>query len=156
VEQVSWLDCTAVLERLGLELPREAQWEYGARADTTTVWWCGNEKASVATAGNLADSYAKNNGGSAWGAWEDWNDGNVSHARVGSYLPNAFGLHDVIGNVWEWCQDLYRAGSAGRVDRGGGFPDLAVVARSAYRLIVTPSNAAADLGLRPARALLAP
>jgi formylglycine-generating enzyme required for sulfatase activity len=156
VEQVSWLDCTAVLERLGLELPREAQWEYGARAGTTTAWWCGNEKAAIANAGNLADRYAKDNGGSGWGAWEDWNDGNLSHARVGSYLPNGFGLHDVIGNVWEWCQDLHGTGAANRVFRGGGFTNLAVNARSASRYNVTPSYAVVYLGLRPARALLAP
>ncbi len=156
VEQVSWTDCRSVLERLGLELPREAQWEYGARAGTTTVWWCGNDKAAIAAAGNLADRYAKDNGGSGWGAWEDWNDGNVIHARVGSYLPNAFGLHDVIGNVWEWCQGLYGSGSANRVSRGGGFPVLAVYARSAFRSHDTPSHAVDLLGLRPARALLAP
>jgi formylglycine-generating enzyme required for sulfatase activity len=165
VEQVSWNDCTAVLERMGLELPHEAQWEYGARAGTTTVWWCGNEMESIAKAGNLADCYAKEHGGSTWGVWEEWNDGNVSHARVGSYLANAFGLHDVIGNVWEWCQDLHApkrgerqvgAGSAGRVARGGGFFVLAVRARSAFRFAAAPSDADPNLGVRPARALLAP
>jgi formylglycine-generating enzyme required for sulfatase activity len=84
---------------------------------------------------------------------------------VGSYLANAFGLHDVIGNVWEWCQDLHApkrgerqvgAGSAGRVARGGGFFVLAVRARSAFRFAAAPSDADPNLGVRPARALLAP
>ena len=153
-EQVSWTDCTSVLQRVGLELPREAQWEYGARAGTTTVWWCGNDKAAIANAGNVADRHAKDHGGSGWGAWEDWNDGNHSHARVGSYQPNAFGLHDVIGNVWEWCQDLYGTGSPDRVYRGGGFIFLAGSARSADRRNGPPSLAADFLGLRPARALM--
>src|SRR5262245_3631931 len=154
VEQVSWFDCTAVLERLGLELPLEFQWEYGARGGTHTVWWCGNDRASIARAGNVADRFAKEHG-SGWGAWEEWDDGNTSHARVGSYLPNAFGLHDVIGNVWEWCQDLYDSGSANRVYRGGSFHDLAVRARSADRGLGAPAGAA-YLRLRPAWASRAP
>src|SRR5262249_25075170 len=59
VENVSWIDCTIVLSRLALELPTEAQWEYGARAGTSTPWWTGSEKTSLRGAGNLADAYSK-------------------------------------------------------------------------------------------------
>jgi len=152
VEQVSWDDCTAMLERLGLRLPREAQWEYGARAGTTTAWWCGNEVESIIGAGNLADRYARENGGD-WPNWEDWSDGNTSHARVGSFLPNAFGLHDVIGNVMEWCQDLYSLGTSDRVHRDGPFNQHHCAARSASRETLQPEYRDAGLGLRPARAI---
>jgi formylglycine-generating enzyme required for sulfatase activity len=168
VERVSWDDCTAVLGRLGLELPSEAQWEYGARAGTTSVWWTGNEKQGLADAGNVSDSHAKAHGGEAWGNHElDLDDGNTAHARVGTYRPNAFGLHEVIGNLWEWCrdgyqQDFYRQGpqtdpvsppegSSNRVNRGGGCTFAASYARSADRYYFSPSDADDSLGARPAR-----
>ncbi|MEQ1893527.1 MAG: SUMF1/EgtB/PvdO family nonheme iron enzyme, partial [Planctomycetota bacterium] len=166
VEQVSGATCMGAMNRLGLELPSEAQWEYGARGGTTTIWWCGAEKESILPAGNLADGYCRNHGGSTVGHWEQWDDGNTTHARVGSYLPSPFGLHDVIGNVWECCRDgydsgFYRrgpkqnpvadpAGSSVRVNRGGGFDNLAVFARSASRFTTAPELAPTDLGLRPA------
>jgi len=174
VEQVSWTTCTEVLARLGLELPSEAQWEYGARGGTTTVWWTGDEKETLQGAANLADRYAKAHGGSGWvGADDSLDDGNTVHARVGSYSANGFGLHDVIGNVWEWCRDGYDggsyrlssgrdpvapvAGSSNRVNRGGGFLDAVVRARLANRNVDTPEVAGNGLGLRPVRALrLAP
>mgnify|MGYP001401773931 CR=1 FL=1 len=172
VEQVSWWTCVEVLERLGLELPSEAQWEYGARAGAGTSWWSGNERESLAGAANLADRYAKEHGGEAWSVnhelWLD--DGNTVYAEVGRYRANAFGLHDVHGNVWEWCLDGYQesfyrqglrleldpvadpGGSSSRVYRGGGFSHAAVYARSATRPNATPSFAGRNLGLRPARA----
>ncbi len=151
VEQVSWNDCAILLERMGLELPAEAQWEYGARAGTTTPWCCGNEKESIRNAGNVADRHAKEHDGFAGKLWEDWDDGNTTHARVGSYQPNAFGLHDVIGNVWESCQDFYAPGSTDRSRRGGTFFFPAAVARSAARSYRSPDNPVYDLGLRPAK-----
>jgi sulfatase modifying factor 1 len=173
VEQVSWWDCVEVCERMGLSLPSEAQWEYGARSGTTSVWWTGDERESLRGAANLADRYARDNGaGSGW-VIEEWlDDGNTSHAPVTVYAPNAFGLHNVHGNVWEWCLDAYESGfygrtsrrdplnepsgSSGRVNRGGSFANAAVGARSAGRLDRTPEVAHANLGLRPARALRAP
>ena len=161
-----------LLGRLGLELPSEAQWEYGARGGTTTIWWTGDEMSALSEAGNVADAYAKRHGGGSWpGNEPDLDDGNTVHARVGSYAANAFGLHDVIGNPWEWCQDGYQGdfyrrsqgsrdpvsdpeASSERVNRGGSFNDAASLARSAYRSLNSPSSAVFTLGVRPARRIM--
>ncbi len=133
------------------------------------MWWTGNEKETLQGVANVADRYAKAHGGSGWvGADDSLDDGNTVHARVGSYPANGFGLHEVIGNVREWCQDgydsgFYRqssrqdpvapvAGSSLRVTRGGSFGNAASNARSAYRDNDTPSYAGFYLGCRPARA----
>jgi formylglycine-generating enzyme required for sulfatase activity len=90
VEQVTWVECPDVLRRLGLTLPTEAQWEYAARA------------------GNLADGWVKSRGGPLGWVYQDClEDRWVMHAPVGTFSPDGFGLHDVIGNVWEWCLDAY-------------------------------------------------
>jgi formylglycine-generating enzyme required for sulfatase activity len=168
VEQVSWEDCQGVMERLRLVLPTEAQWEHAARAGATTPWWTGTEKESLDGAANLADAYCKRNGGPAGWAYEEWlDDGFVVYGPVGSLRANAFGLHDVIGNVWEWCRDSYggydspvapgdgerQVSSRDRVFRGGGFYDPASFARSAIRFSNSPGDRYFILGLRPARVI---
>jgi len=168
VEQVSWEDCRRVMERLGLVLPTEAQWEYAARAGTTTPWWTGAEKESLEGSANLADAFCKKNGGPPSWPYEEWLDDRfVVHGPVGSLRANGFGLHDVQGNVWEWCRDGYgdhaapaapgdgerRAPSRNRVNRGGCFNTSAERARSAYRDNGVPGDRSADLGLRPARVI---
>ncbi|MHC4414145.1 MAG: bifunctional serine/threonine-protein kinase/formylglycine-generating enzyme family protein [Planctomycetota bacterium] len=170
VESVSWIDSVEVLGRFGLVLPTEAQWEYAARAGTSTVWWTGNDQESLRAAVNLADQSAARVGAD-WphiAEWPDLDDGYVEHAPVGTYRPNPFGLHDVHGNVWEYVRDNYgsyelpvRAGdgrrlaedSGKRVQRGGGFYESVFDAMSARRYDVTPSNWTFSSGLRPARAL---
>jgi len=171
VENVSWVDCQDVLARLGLVLPTEAQWEYAARAGTSTVWWTGNEKESIgaANAGNLADGWTKRKGGPPTWQYEEWlEDGWVVHAPVGTFTANGFGLHDTIGNVWEWCRDGhggYKSDVAAddglrkstdlrdRVTRGGGYIHTATLARSAVRDVSAPEFRDGDLGVRPARVI---
>ncbi|MBL8693988.1 MAG: SUMF1/EgtB/PvdO family nonheme iron enzyme [Planctomycetes bacterium] len=171
VEQVSWTTCRQLMERLGLALPSEAQWEHGARGWTSTPWSTGAERESLRGNVNLADQTA-HKAGAPWSAIHDWpdlTDGSVVHAAVGKYGANPFGLHDVHGNVWEWCLDGYDAGfyaknpgqdpvspwsgSASRVARGGSFNLSALYARSAYRAANTPGLQDTSIGLRPSRAL---
>jgi formylglycine-generating enzyme required for sulfatase activity len=101
--------------------------------------------------------------------WPDLDDGYGVHAPVGTFAANPFGLHDVVGNLWEWCLDGYDGdfyarsprldpvssweGARGHVLRGGSFGGAALVARSATRYDNTPGNAGSSLGVRPARAI---
>jgi len=174
VEQVDWMTCERVTRGLGLELPSEAQWEFGARGGTSSVWWTGSAKESLDDKVNLADqSYVEAGGPAAQAAWwPEFKDGFVVHAPVGRLAANDFGLHEVCGNVWEWCFDAYAAypeagdassatrdprmdgdGLAARVGRGGSFYDAATDARSAGRGNSTPTGRFNNLGVRPSRAL---
>ena len=168
VEQVSWEDCTETLQRLGLSLPTEAQWEKGCRAGTTSAWHSGDSVESLAGYANIADEGSAYAFAKGWSFEAGFKDGFDVHAPVGSFLPNAFGLHDMHGNVWEWCRDGYggydlsvRAGDGerqvigprDRVNRGGSFYDTAVNARSAARTTYTPEIRYYDLGARPTRGI---
>ncbi len=167
VEQVSWLDGANVMGYLNLKLPTEAQWEFAARAGTNTVFWTGNEVASLQDAANLADSFAKSHGGSgSWQYEKDLDDGFTVHAPVGSLKPNGFGIHDLHGNVFEWCRDEYGSyadikvkdgdgerlapGIRFRMWRGGCFAHSAVDARISQRSLITPDNRGNLRGIRPA------
>ncbi len=168
VEQVTWTQCVEVLTRLGLSLPSEAQWENGCRGGTDTAWWTGADRESLRGNANLADQSAAR-AGATWQDIEDWpdlDDGWAVHAAVGSFAENPFGLHEVHGNVWEWCRDGYgnysamkqrdpvtpTEGDRYRVSRGGCFFVAASSARSASRGSRTPEFQYDNLGLRPARA----
>ncbi len=169
VESVTWNDARTALHRYGLELLTEAQWEYATRAGTTTPWWSGATKEGLDQAENLADQFCRQTNGPTDWDYEPWDDGYHSHAPVGSFLPNAFGLFDMGGNVAEWCLDGYAAEaytllpetdpllahevSRFRSVRGSDFSHTSERARVSYRDLVRPDNRSRRLGLRPARAL---
>jgi formylglycine-generating enzyme required for sulfatase activity len=165
-EQVTWTASAALLARIGLGLPTEAQWEHGCRGSTSSVYWSGDDPSTLFDAGNVTDQHARGHGGGEWPFHEAWDDGQTSHAPVGSYRANELGLHDTHGNVWEWCRDVFGtgerfapgdgerqvSGARYRVLRGGSFVVAASDARSAFRDDLTPEAQITNLGLRPARA----
>jgi len=150
VTYVSWNDCQDFIKKLnaktngGYRLPTEAEWEYSCRAGTSTAYSYGDK---------LTRSDANIDGDST--------------KAVGSYKPNAFGLYDMHGNVFEWCNDCYANYPAGavidpkgpatgksRVMRGGSYYWTASIARSSSRNLIftpTPSNGNDLLGFRLAR-----
>ncbi len=170
VESVTWTECDAVLRRHGLVLPTEAQWERAARAGTTTPWSSGGGPESLDGRANLADRSFEHAGYSRR-ATDDaagFDDGFGLHAPVGSFAPNPFGLHDVHGNVLEWCRDLFAsyevaprrgdgerslADAPIRARRGGAADASPSGARSAHRSAGSPETRSQLLGVRPARAL---
>jgi formylglycine-generating enzyme required for sulfatase activity len=165
VEQVSWNSavefCRKLTEREqtagrlpdGYEygLPTEAQWEYACRAGTTTRFSFGDDPGY-----NEVGKYA----------WYSSNSGSTTHP-VGEKLENPWGLHDMHGNVWEWCLDWkgdYPGGNqidpvgsttgTVRVNRGGSWNFNARFSRSADRFRRDPSSTHYDLGFRPALVLV--
>ena len=97
-----------------LDLPTEAQWEYACRAGTTTALNSGKNLTATDTCPNLAEV------GRYYNDKSDGKGGYSQHTRVGSYLPNAWGLYDMHGNVEEWCLDWFSSyGTAAVTDPAG-------------------------------------
>jgi formylglycine-generating enzyme required for sulfatase activity len=164
VEQVSIEDCVPVLGRLGLALPTEVQWEWAARAGTTTPWWPGATIDDFLTNENLADIVLERTERSSRQHDPERNDGWTGTAPAGIYRANPWGLHDVIGNVSEWCRDrvaVYQVpalpGDGLRADglddsravRGGSWIAPAARARSSYRYGLHVAMRAGTVGVRP-------
>lgn len=100
--------CKWLSQKTGLHvrLASEAEWEYACRAGTQTRFYWGDSEEEAGKYSNLADkTYEKASPGSAYTL--DTDDGNVGLASVGKYLPNNFGLYDMIGNAPEWVQGIY-------------------------------------------------
>jgi uncharacterized protein (TIGR02996 family) len=153
VEQVSWSQAQQFLRRMTnlkeeqragriYRLPTEAEWEYACRADTSTPYYLGKEiTTELANFGGVFNRTCK----------------------VGSYRPNAWGLYDMHGNLWEWCSDWYSDYVAGplrdpeglpgdgrRVNRGGCWHNSAKLLRAADRNGSDPSLESVGLGMRAA------
>jgi uncharacterized protein (TIGR02996 family) len=152
-EEVSWRDaqelCARLTKKVGrrFRLPTEAEWEYACRAGTTTVYCSGDDVTALEKVG--------------WCSYDGTYPGTKQARRVGSFLPNAFGLYDMHGNVWEWCEDGFGPYSAddvtdpclavtegARVVRGGSWRFPPNYARSAYRGGVAPAERRSSWGCR--------
>jgi len=135
---VSWDDAQAFMEKVSkltgkkVRLPSEAEWEYACRGGTTTAYSFGDSDR------NLSDY-----------AWYDKNAKDIGERyahEVKTKKPNPWGLYDMHGNVWEWCEDRYDAAS--RVLRGGSWINYPGLCRSALRLRNTPDNRNISNGFR--------
>ena len=166
VEQVSRNDASEFCRKLsaqsGVEvrLPTEAEWEYACRAGTTTAYSFGDDGKVLHRYGNYRDR--SNTDQLPWQG-KAYGDGHDKTAPVASFLPNAWGLHDMHGNVWEWCQDWYdkdyydkspasdppgpRSASY-RVLRGGSWDLNPAFCRSAQCGGYYPSTTMRDLAVR--------
>jgi formylglycine-generating enzyme required for sulfatase activity len=171
VERVSWLDAVEFCNRLsetekltpcyrlngdkvtvlgggGYRLPTEAEWEYACRAGNSTLWPFGDDP-------DMLGEYA----------WYDKDSAGKTHA-AGQKRANSWGLHDMLGNVWEWCADGYDAKyyassppadptgateASVRVHRGGSWLSAPRYARSATRHGSAPGSRISPLGFRLAR-----
>jgi len=151
---ISWNDCQEFINKLNQKeghnkyrLPTEAEWEYACRAGSTTKYYFSNNDSLL--------------GDYAWYSGNAWNIGEKYAHGVGVKNPNAWGLYDMHGNVWEWCQDWkgdYPTGSVTdptgpsggsyRVIRGGGWYGYASYCRSAFRNDNSPGYRNSGLGFR--------
>lgn len=133
---LSWKDCSTFCKRTGLKLPSETEWEYACRAGSSTKFCCGEFES------NLGDY--------AWYVKNTWDVGNKFPHRIQQKKYNAFGLYDVHGNVWEWCQGLLSPDATLRIVRGGSWGFDFYICTSSYQFAFEPDRQLSFLGFRPA------
>ena len=164
---VSWNEAKEFIQKLNqmndvftYRLPTEAEWEYAARAGTTTTYFWGEDLIGACQYGNVVDQVTKEKE-PTW-TMVDCRDQYAEMSPVGSFKPNNFGLYDVIGNVEEWCEDSWQhsyagaptdgsawlTGSKWRVARGGSWNDYPYTLRSAYHTGSIPILRSVGIGFR--------
>ncbi|HEX3140121.1 MAG TPA: formylglycine-generating enzyme family protein [Rhizobacter sp.] len=169
VVNVTWNDATALARWLSqtehrhYRLPTEAEWEYACRAGSRTQYHSGDEPISLLKVANVFDADAAVN----WPKWSAFalpaHDGFAFTAPVGQFAPNAFGLHDMHGNAWEWTADWHDeqyyarspvddpqgpADGSVKVRRGGSWHTWPLYARCAYRNWNSPDTRYVLVGIR--------
>lgn len=171
---ISWLDAKAYVAWLSAKtgkryrLPSESEWEYVARAGTTTRYYWGDAADDICERANLFDASGRRASDLAYVS-ADCDDGYPFTAPVGSFPPNPFGLYDITGNVWEWAEDCYAMpyppdladGSSYQVEgecklrsiRGGGWITSVPRQRPAFRGRDPEPLVFVPFGLRVARDL---
>ena len=171
---VSWVNAKAYVEWLSrttgkpYRLLSETEYEYAARAGSASRYGFGNDPAELCKFANGADQSAKSAGLPADSPYMNCKDGYPFTAPVGSLTANAFGLHDLIGNVWEWTEDCYYGnyataslGSAARTEavcasrtvRGGDWFSTEASLRPATRANAKADAHHDDIGFRVARTM---
>ncbi len=169
VLNVTWFDAVAMADWLSrtegrrYRLPTEAEWEYACRAGTSTRYPNGNDPQRLLEIANTFDTDSAVN----WSRWSGFalqgSDGFAFSAPVGRFAPNAWGLHDMLGNAWEWVSDWHdddyyarsptkdpQGPATGdvRVRRGGSWHSWGLYARCAYRNWNAPSTRYTLVGMR--------
>ena len=169
VVNITWNDAVAMADWLSdkegkrYRLPTEAEWEYACRAGTSSRYFTGNNPNTLVSHAKVFDlDTAK--------IWPQWSRYALDHysryefsAPVGMFLPNPFGLCDMIGNVWEWCSDWYDENyyqyslgidpqgpdhGEAKVRRGGSWHSWPLYCRSSFRNVNTPDSRYILQGMR--------
>jgi len=174
VEEVNWNEVQRFVWLMSVfghgqyRLPSEAEWEYAARAGTTTSRYWGDNIDDGCAYENIADQSLRKAEPHLVEAFANCNDGHARTASVGSFKPNPWGLHDMLGNVMEWAEDCYVAtyretpsdggpstsGScATRAVRGGSWSSIPSTVRAAFRSAFSPDTRLYYFGFRTARTI---
>ena len=144
---ISWYQCKEFIKRLNemegvdlYRLPTEDEWQYACNAGNATYYYFGDDEKYLRFY--------------AWYRDNAWAAGKKYAHRVCKKKPNAWGLYDMHGNVWEWCEDEYDVGGEARVINGGSWDDLAEYCRTGEHHGNVPDDKTDDVGFRLVRDLV--